>query len=305
MSTDHMAPANRDLRSPLVAAAEAQRPTRWWVAALVVVACLLSVGLAGGFASPLELESLAYDSVFTFSFLVGIGVLALWLVFKEKRPFHTVGFLGRFGPGALRFVIGLVTGALSLAAVAGLLVIFGSYGQADTPAGATSGSAALAAVALMIVGFGVQGSAEEIWFRGYLLQTSARQLPLWFAMALQAVLFGVIHAANPGDFSAVALLNIVLVGVMLGFIALGQGSLWLVCGWHAGWNWCQGNVLGIPVSGEGMSNSLLFLAPTSDASVAVSGGRFGVEGSIVLSVLLLIASVIAAMYYRRAVGAKR
>ncbi len=305
MATDQVTPANRDLRSPLVAAAEAQRPTRWWVAVLVVVLCLLSVGLTGGFATELEAGSLAYQSVFTFSFLVGIGVLALWLVFKEKRPFHTVGFLGRFGPGALRFVIGIASGALSMAAVVGLLMIFGAYGRVDTPAGAASGSAALAAVALMIVGFGVQGSAEEIWYRGYLLQTAARQLPLWFAMALQAVLFGVTHAANPGDFSAVALLNIVLVGVMLGFIALGQGSLWAVCGWHAGWNWCQGNVLGIPVSGEGMNNSLLFLAPASDASITVSGGTFGVEGSIVLSVLLLIASIVAAVYYRRAVGAKR
>ncbi|MCB9412327.1 MAG: CPBP family intramembrane metalloprotease [Actinobacteria bacterium] len=300
MAVQHPPATTADLRSPLVTAARgSRRPTSWWGAILVVLVALLATGLVGSAGLAFEAGSLAYQLVFTWSFLAGILLLAAWLRFKEGRSFASVGFLGPIAAGWARFGIGIVTGAASLAAVTGILVLLGAYGRSEPPAAATSGFAALAAVALLLIGFAIQGSAEEIWYRGFLLQTSALRMRLGWAMALQAALFGVSHAANPGDFSIVALANIILVGIFLGYLALGQGSLWLVCGWHAGWNWCQGNVLGIPVSGQGMNNSLLFMAPTGEASATVSGGSFGVEGSAVLTVLLAIAAVLAGMYYYR------
>ena len=47
-----------------------------------------------------------------------------------------------------------------------------------------------------------------------------------------------------------------------------------------------------------MNNSLLFMAPTGEASATVSGGSFGVEGSAVLTVLLAIAAVLVVVSMR-------
>ncbi len=40
----------------------------------------------------------------------------------------------------------------------------------------------------------------------------------------------------------VATTGLVLFGVLLALLRLRQGSLWMACGWHTGWNWAAGNL---------------------------------------------------------------
>ena len=101
------------------------------------------------------------------------------------------------------------------------------------------------------------------------------------------------------DFTPIVLLlNITLYAVFASFVALGQGNPWLIAGRHAGCNYFQRNILGVPVSGNAEANSLFAFGPAKASSDLLTGAGFGVEASLVGTVILAVAVVISQVYYR-------
>lgn len=72
----------------------------------------------------------------------------------------------------------------------------------------------------------------------------------------------------------------------MGFYLLKTDNIWGVAGIHAAWNFAQGNIFGLAVSGQGTGTSLTtFLSqPVPDW---LTGGQFGIESSVVTSLVLL------------------
>jgi hypothetical protein len=70
-------------------------------------------------------------------------------------------------------------------------------------------------------------------------------------------------------------------------------------GLHAAWNFTQGVVLGIPVSGFALKG---FLASTTQGPVWLSGGEFGAEASVLMLSMCLIAGF---LFTRKAIAKKR
>ncbi|CAN5870427.1 hypothetical protein BH10CHL1_BH10CHL1_45970 [soil metagenome] len=289
--------------SPLVAAAkEARRPTRWWLAALfgvlvgIIVAGGLGIGIYTTYVKAPE-GSIAAQIGEIFSNGASLVALWLWLRFKEVRPFSSLGFRG--SDALRRFLTGLGIGAglLTLSVLA--LRVLGNY-QSVPGASGLSGWAALLPVVLLVLMWTVQSSTEEILMRGYLVQTGALQLPGLIAILIPALIFSGLHFVTSGPKEPVAIVNIVLFALFTSFIALRQGSLWMVCGVHAGWNWFQGNVFGVPVSGNVYTTTLFPLGPTANASHLLSGGAFGVEGSLMVTIIWGISTLIAYRYFRSA-----
>ena len=64
-------------------------------------------------------------------------------------------------------------------------------------------------------------------------------------------------------------------------------TVWGVAGIHGAWNFAQGNLFGILVSGQPSGTSLMTFLPQGDQSW-LSGGSFGIEGSIMTSLVLLL-----------------
>jgi hypothetical protein len=93
--------------------------------------------------------------------------------------------------------------------------------------------------------------------------------------------------------------RITLYAVLACFVALGRGNHWLIAGLHAGWNYFQGNIYGLPVSGTPEASSWFAFGPTAGSSDIVSGGDFGVEASIVGSAILVVAVIVSFTYHRR------
>ena len=290
--------------SPLVAGAkEARRPTRWWLAAIFAVLVVIMLGSAvwmniyTTFVKAPE-GSIAAQIGEIFSNGTSLLLLWLWLRFKEVRPFSSLGFRG--GDALRRFLtgIGLGAGLLTLAVLS--LRVLGQYQSVPVAAGGLSGWAALLPVVLLVLVWTVQSSTEETLMRGYLVQTGALQLPGLVAILIPALIFSGLHFVAPGPKEPFAVINIVLFALFVSFIALRQGSLWFICGVHTGWNWFQGNVFGVPVSGNVHTTALFPMGPTADASHLLSGGTFGVEGSLVVTIIWAIATVIAYRYFRSA-----
>ncbi|MBP3310517.1 MAG: hypothetical protein J6L05_06895, partial [Ruminococcus sp.] len=64
-----------------------------------------------------------------------------------------------------------------------------------------------------------------------------------------------------------------------------------VCAIHSVWNFTQGNIYGISVSGSGDAESVFRVASKSSADI-LTGGEFGIEGSIFTTLVLAVGIVI-------------
>jgi membrane protease YdiL (CAAX protease family) len=124
--------------------------------------------------------------------------------------------------------------------------------------------------------------SEEIVFRGVLFRWLEEFAGSWAALVLTAALFGAGHLMNPNA-STVAAVGIAFeAGVMLGAAYMLTRSLWLPIGLHAAWNFTQGEVYDIPVSGmpvDGMVEARL------DGPALLTGGGFGLEASLIAMVI--------------------
>ncbi|MGH1561208.1 CPBP family intramembrane glutamic endopeptidase [Mumia sp. DW29H23] len=279
---------------------EARRPTRWWVAwivAVVLIVALGGVGYAVGNAvlgSPKESEVAAqYLELFSFGF-TAIG-LALWVVLKEGRPVSSLGFRGGLRRGLGTLLVGFVIGAALMAVGVLAGTVLGWY-DTGTSSHSVSGPSALVGLVPLLLVFVFQGSTEEAVTRGFMFQWSGRQLPAWVAILGTTAFFAVVHV----DFHPIILLNIALYALFATFLVLQQGSLWLVCGIHAGWNYAQGNLFGLPVSGHEYATSLWSFGPAAETGDALTGGDFGLEASILGTVILAVATAVAYRAWQRA-----
>jgi hypothetical protein len=127
---------------------------------------------------------------------------------------------------------------------------------------------------------------EELVFRGYLLVNLREGIGPVLALALTSLLFGLFHSLNP-NFNLLALVNITLAGAALGYGWLVTGSLWLPMAYHFSWNFFQGPVFSLPVSGV-RYGGLLAVADRGTAPL-ITGAAFGPEGGLVGTLALLLA----------------
>jgi membrane protease YdiL (CAAX protease family) len=140
------------------------------------------------------------------------------------------------------------------------------------------------------------GLAEEMVFRGVIFGVTERSLGSKAAIGVSAFVFSLAHLPNDGV-SLLAIAVIVAVGVMQGAIYLATRSLWACIGVHIAWNYCVGQVFSSSVSGHAAGDGLL--RGELVGSSLLTGGAFGVEGSLVALVLLAAA---AGFWLRRALA---
>lgn len=133
---------------------------------------------------------------------------------------------------------------------------------------------------------------EELLFRGYPFQKLlAAGRP--FTVLFTALVFAGLHANN-SSVTPLGLANIFLGGVLLGLAYLRYGRLWFPIGLHLAWNLMTGPVLGHEVSGYQGHETVLI--ETGEGPWYLSGGEFGIEGSIWMTAVECAA--IAILFHR-------
>lgn len=209
-------------------------------------------------------------------------VSALYCKVFEKRNLASMGLVKQH---ALRsYLVGAVLGALSFAAVAGLAYVF----KGITFDGINPLASIWPTLLMMFIAYVLQSAGEELLVRGYFMVSLSKRFRLPLCIGLSSILFGTLHVANLG-INFLAFLNIALVGVVLALYILLTGDLWGACGYHALWNFCQGNVFDLPVSGTYAADSI-FAVTVNNKSELLTGGDFGLEGSL-CSTFVLLASL--------------
>jgi len=132
------------------------------------------------------------------------------------------------------------------------------------------------------------GFMEEMLFRGILFRHLEQFGGSWFALALTSALFGLAHIFNPNASALSSLAIAVEAGVLLGGAYMLTRNLWVPMALHASWNFTQGFVYDVPVSGidqEGMVEAKL------SGNALLSGGAFGLEASLIAMVIATAAGV--------------
>ncbi|MHA4810568.1 lysostaphin resistance A-like protein [Flavitalea flava] len=143
--------------------------------------------------------------------------------------------------------------------------------------------------------------AEELVFRGYILQNLMGSFEnKYIALAISSVLFACFHLTNPG-INTLAFANIFLAGALLGINYIYTKNLWYSFFLHLCWNFFQGPVMGFRVSGLNLP-SLLLMETKGD--LLVTGGEFGLEGSILNTALSITAILILTWAFRRKYSTK-
>jgi membrane protease YdiL (CAAX protease family) len=142
------------------------------------------------------------------------------------------------------------------------------------------------------------GMAEEMMFRGVIFGVTERSLGSKPAIVISALLFSLAHLPNEGV-SALAIAVIAVYGVMQAALYMKTRRLWACIGTHIAWNYCISQVFSSTVSGHAATDGLLRGELVGNAML--TGGVFGVEGSVIT--LLLIAAA-AAFLLRRAFASR-
>jgi membrane protease YdiL (CAAX protease family) len=146
---------------------------------------------------------------------------------------------------------------------------------------------------LFLLGFVIQGSSEEVLLRGYFMMSLSNRCRTSWAVGISSVVFSLLHIANPG-FGLLPFINISLFGMFMGLYVYREGDLWGACAIHSAWNFVQGNILGVQVSGTGALPTLWQFQPI-EGKTLISGGAFGIEASIIVTAVLL--ATIAITYF--------
>jgi membrane protease YdiL (CAAX protease family) len=201
----------------------------------------------------------------------------------DRRPTALLG-LG-FNPGWVReSSAGLVSGFCATGVLAVILIVSGSVSVAVSPQPAES----LASMPRYLFIFLMAATVEELVFRGYPLQVLAEGSRRWIAGALLCIIFTMGHANNP-DVTIIGIVNIFLASIVLTVLYFQTRRLWLPIAIHLSWNFSQSWLLGFDVSGIEIDDKLLVMTPTG--SDLISGGEFGLEGSILSTILFVIVTV--------------
>ena len=208
----------------------------------------------------------------------------------EKRSIKSLGFRGK--TPALEYLIGLVIGAAMLLIAWGICLVTGS-------AVCVGLSPEISPVILLfLLGFMVQGMSEEVLCRGYVMQSLSIRYTAIVSVLLNALFFASLHLGN-NSVSVLPIINIFLFGVFASLYMWKRGNIWGVSALHTAWNFAQGNLVGIRVSGNYMGPTVLKTQYQSTGTL-INGGGFGIEGGIACTIVFVVGIIIVLLIPVRA-----
>ena len=262
---------------------------------VVLVMVVSGVDMANPDSAEALFGEMGFDSptmlILTVFSLLG-SFLALWVATKfiDRKPLMSIGLSVKDKTNEM--LIGL---AFALAFIGGLFAILWLMG-AITVTGFVGFKPGVFIVSMMLF---MAAFDEELIFRGYILNnmmdaTSNR----WIALAGSSVLFALLHAGNPSIWSTwVPMTELFAAGFILGISYTFTKNLWFPTFFHFGWNFFQG-LLGFEISGLNVDSwKMISHENSGNVPDIVSGGSFGIEGSVITLSCTIICTYLIFKYY--------
>ena len=274
-----------------------------WVIVIVLVQSIgvLSVMVASGvdMANPDSLEAFYVDYSFDspmmlvltgFSLLGSFATLWFATKFIDRKPLMSIGLSVK--DKANEMLVGL---GFALFFIGGLFLILLLIGAVNIT-GYVGFKPGVFIVSMMLF---MAAFDEELIFRGYILNnmmdsTSNR----WIALAGSSLLFALLHSGNPSVWSTwVPMTELFAAGFILGISYTFTKNLWFPTFFHFGWNFFQG-LFGFEISGINVDSwKMISHENTGNVPDIVSGGAFGIEGSVITLSCTIICTYLIFKYY--------
>ena len=224
-------------------------------------------------------------------FQVAGSFLALWIATKfiDRKPLMSIGLTVK--DKANEMLIGL---GFALAFIGGLFFVLWLLG-AITVTGYVGFKPGVFIVSMMLF---LAAFDEELIFRGYVLNNMMDSSSRWVALAGSSALFALMHAGNPSVWSNwVPMTELFAAGFILGISYTFTKNLWFPTFFHFGWNFFQG-LLGFEISGINVDSwKMISHESTGNVPDIISGGAFGIEGSVITLSCTIICTYFIYKYY--------
>lgn len=216
-----------------------------------------------------------------------VGIIVTYILRVKLResgnsPVKTLGFIG----AGKKYFMGLILGLILMGNVYLLLIVTGQLVPSIPPLSVSSIVTIFAGILMWIP----QGAAEEVMFRGYMLPRQGARFGIRFALIFSSILFALFHSMNVG-FTPLAFINLFLIAYFFALLDYKVGHIWYSCGAHSMWNFLQGNVFGLQVSGNQGAATLIHANYTTNAKDIITGGSFGPEGGLAVTFITIIAII--------------
>lgn len=143
-----------------------------------------------------------------------------------------------------------------------------------------------------VFGAFVSAFAQELIFRGVIYRIMEEWLGTWWAVAISAILFGLIHLTSSGATILSTIAITLQAGVLLAAAYALTHRLWMAFGIHMAWDFANDGIFGVGVAGQsGQSLHGWFRASLRGPDV-LTGGVFGIEASAIALVIVLTAGIL-------------
>lgn len=233
-----------------------------------------------------------------YGYIVMAGVALAYWKFIEKKPLSEMGLTKHFG----NYFIGAITGVLLLAVSVVAIILTGNieyHGVFE--------NADILVIVLLVGGFVVQGATEEILCRGIVLHALKEKTSLWIAIAVSTIMFVLPHwsslFAGETIYGVIGVANLVLISIIFSLLTICFKSIWAACGLHSFWNAILYSILGLNLSGNDETVTAIFKMQSVGENIW-NGGVYGIEASIITTVVLAIATVLIWFANRKRVTVK-
>lgn len=221
-----------------------------------------------------------------YGYIIMSGVALLYWKLIEKKPLSEMGLTKRFGNYFIGIIVGVLLLAFSVFAIVltGNIEYHGIFENAD-----------ILMIILLFGGFIIQGATEEILCRGIVLHTLKERTPTWIAIAVSTVLFIIPHWSSLFEggtiYGVIGVTNLVLISIIFSLLTIRFKSIWAACGLHSFWNAILYCILGLNLSGKDETVTAIFNMQSVGNNIW-NGGAYGIEASIVTTVVLTIAAAL-------------
>ena len=230
-----------------------------------------------------------------YGYIIISGVALLYWKLIEKKPLSEMGLTNHFGNYFIGAIIGVLLLAVSVVAIilTGNIEYHGVFENAD-----------IHVIVLLIGGFVVQGATEEILCRGVVFRSLKEKTSLAIAMDISTLMFIIPHLSSLFDggviYGVFGIINLLLISTIFSLLTIRFKSIWAACGLHSFWNAVLYSVLGLNLSGNDETVTAIFNMQSVGENIW-NGGVYGIEASLITTVVLAFAAILIMVIDRKQV----
>lgn len=232
-------------------------------------------------------EMMSTDAMLLFKYYGYIISILTAMIFVKKVKKTSISELG-YNKKVIDYFKGFFPAIISLIIIIGILMLLGQI-----QFWGFNKDVDFKLLFLFLGGFVIQGAMEETLCRGFLMTQLNKKVGKHLSILISFIAFTFPHFSSfLGDgllIGIVAIINLFLVTYVFSYLMLKYKNIYACSGFHTIWNFVLFGIIGLNLSGTTNNFSLLSFNANKNF---LMGGSYGIEASIVTTVILLVLIVI-------------